>query len=561
MTDSSIRSTGGGAARVIGHGGDRAALQRRADSDLDRRQATLSHDGLNGRASSMPHHGTRPPRTGLPPLPPPAPVVVSGRTDSLDIHLGSMDRLDADALLATGERSDRFTEGPAIAAMRGMGPADIESGPPSPPAERSWRATVGAVFGQAADAVRHAASSVGQKIGHLGGVVGGELAGQASSFGLVMPRPRLAAAAAGHLIHQSVTVGVPTFLREMMAEAMVLSMRHMPPHHALALQISMGVVNVGAQVMRRTREARNPDAAARGFHAMTPEQWNGLSDAQKTEKRRQQVAHSRMVTNLQIMASLTHITVGVMAARSETPDTEKAVKLFVTDFKSMVYAGMRDSLQASFSMVGTAGPTAGGVSGTHMTASAEFYALANVGGNYAFTYLPGLTPHAKAADDVLRGTSTAMSTGEAWMTKAAVAAVKAAINTAVEAADWFSVTQHEANQAGTVQRWDPKLKFLDPGSRDYGRLMDQTPARMTAIGAGNAIFTAVGFAMKDQPEWARVTTANLLEAAYEGLKYKTIGGTWQADGAVRAEPSAVRIEELDVEAGTDAGPSRRSETA
>jgi hypothetical protein len=116
-----------------------------------------------------------------------------------------------------------------------------------------------------------------------------------------------------------------------------------------------------------------------------------------------------------------------------------------------------------------------------------------------------------------------------------VSAVKASINTILEAADWFSVTRQEAMQAGTVQQFSPKLKLSD-----YGRLLDQTPARMVAIGGSNAMYNAITFAMKDQPPATQALVADVVVGALAGVQYKTIGGTWQANSAVRNEPAPQR---------------------
>jgi hypothetical protein len=505
------RTNLGGNLQLVPLGGNDPAV-RRAETDLDRRNPTLGHDALISRTSTMPHNSSLPPRSALP--------TKIGSEASLDAHIGSPSH-DGAVLLKGLERSDRFT----VNIDTGNGDNRAQSNHTPAPAGQSWRDTLGAVF-----------SKVGNGLGKVAVGTKDAVAGQLSALQLLNPGPRLSGAALGHLIHQAVSVGVPTFAREMMAEALILSMRHMPPTHAVGLQLGVSVVNVGAQAIRRMREARNPDAAARGFHAMSKEQWDQLPPADQSQLRKTQQLHSRMLTNLQVAASLTHLTLGIHAATSNEKGNETASKLFVKDFKTLVYSGMRDSLQASFQMVNTDKNTLG-VSGAHMTAAASFYALANAGGNYAFSHLPGMVPQAALADQVLRGQSDAMSTSQAWLTKAGVAGVKAAINTVVEAADWMSVTQQEANQAGAKQQWDPKLKILDPKSHDYGRLLDQTPGRVAVIDAGNAIFSALGVAMKNQPEWAQNAVANLTEAAYEGLKYKTVGGTWQADGAVRAQPN------------------------
>jgi hypothetical protein len=521
-------------------------LVGRSDTDLHRAQRRLEHAGLEARTHSMPHGGSRPPRSGLPPP----------RLNPAGGELANRTLLD------TAERSDRFRPTPSVAGSDVWSEVDLRSEgdlwseraehgssrdsehDAAPPAERSWRAVASSVLGRMGAAgqttvnwVNNRYQAASATVGHAAqaayGAVRDQAVQSAEAVGIMAPSGRLAGALAGHLVHQSVTVGVPTFLREMMAEAMVLSMRHMPPNHAVMLQTGMAVVSVGAQLLREAREKRNPDEAARGFHGLSPQQWNDLSDGAQATLRKQQRNHSRMVTLMQLTASGTHIAIGIAAAKAD--DAEKAGKLFVTDFKTMLYGGMRDSLQASFNMVGPQDDTFG-VNGSHMTSSALFYGGANIAANFAFSTLPGMVPGAALADDVLRGKSGAMSQGDAWGVKAEVALVKAAINTILEASDWFSVNQQEANQAGTVQRWDPKLKLLDPGPHDFGRVLDQTPARMTAIGASNAMYNAITFAMKDQPQAAQDLVANVVVGAFASVQYKTIGGTWQADSAVRKQP-------------------------
>jgi len=446
--------------------------------------------------------------------------------------------------------SDRATRGSELGASD-RHTVEIEGRAPA--LAHSWRATVASALGSLANSATAAAGAAGGSIGaalgqlaasagthasQAAGAVAGELRQQGEALGMVLPSKRVLGALAGHLVHQSAAVGVPTFLREMMAEALTLSVRHMPPDHALALQVVAGTASVGAQFLRRRQEARNPNEAARAFHALTPEQWNALPADRQAKLRRDQDLHSRMAMNIQVAASMTHIGIGAYAVRSQDKAlAEMPARLLVGDLKGMVYAAMRDSVQASFSMVGTAEATQGLI-GPHLTASAAAYSMTTVTGNYAFSYLPPLVPNASLATAVLRGESDQMSNREAWMTRAAVSAVKAAINTGVHTSDWSFMTQQEANQSGTVQRWDPKLKFLKPESRDYSRLLDNTPARITLIAGGSATSNAVDLAMRDMPGWASTAAVNLIGGAYEGLIYKTIGNTWQAQAAVRAAAAA-----------------------
>jgi len=440
--------------------------------------------------------------------------------------------------------SERATQGSDV-GISGRHTFDIEGHAPVVAARPSVASRLSSLASGATAAAGAAASAAGssissgfnklrQLVASGGTYAASELRQQGEALGMVLPSKRILGAVAGHLVHQSAAVGVPTFLREMMAEATLLSMRHMPPDHALALQVVSGTVSVSLQLMRRRLEARDPDAAARGFHAMSKEKWAALPPDRQAKLRREQDMHSRMALNIQVLASMTQIGVGAYAARSgDKALAEMPAKLFVQDFKSMVYSPMRETVQASFNMVGMDHDSYG-ISGAHLQAAAGIYSMTTVTGNYAFSYLPSLVPNASLATSVLRGESDLMSKREAWMTRAAVSAVKAAINTSVHTSDWITMTQQEANQHGTVQRWKPKLKFLDRASHDYSRLLDHTPGRITLIAGSNAMSNAVGLAMKDMPGWASTTALNLLSGAYEGLIYKTIGNTWQAQFEVRS---------------------------
>lgn len=464
---------------------------------------------------------------------------------TLDSGIGRSGRTRASSELG---RSDR-TVTPEMLAAR-------EDAEVRPPPGCSWRDTLTSAFGALANGASAAAGYAGDALGtaynraagamngaatragYVAVSAGDEIKKQGEALSLMLPYKRVLGAVGGHLVHQSAAVGLPTFLREMMVESMVLSMRHMPPHQALALQVLVGMANVGLQVLRRHQEARNPDEAARGFHAMTREQWDALPEREKDKLRTEQDKHSRMVFNIQVAASLTHIGIGTYAVVSKDKDlAEMPVKLFANDFKAMVYAGMRDSIQASFSMVNTPESTHGLI-GTHLTASAAAYSMTTAVGNYAFTFLPPLVPKGALATSVLQGDSHEMSRSEAWLTRAAVNTIKAAINTLVHTSDWSFMTQQEANQWGTTQHWEPKAKFLDREKHDYSRLLDNTPTRITLIAGSNAMSNLASLLMKDLSPEASTAVLNLMSGAYEGLIYKTIGNTWQAQAAVRAAASA-----------------------
>ncbi|WP_284412241.1 hypothetical protein [Acidovorax sp. SUPP3334] len=358
------------------------------------------------------------------------------------------------------------------------------------------------------------------------------------AVGSMLPSQRIMGAALGHGIHQAASVFVPTFVREMMAESMKVAFHTASPSMVLGMQLGVGLLNIGMAVMRERREARDPDAAARGFHAMTASQWAACSDDQKTTLRNTQKRMSRLVTLEQIAASMT--STGLSLHGTLTGNAVMAADALAVDIKTMAYSFARDFIQASFSMVGTEGETSGGVSGSHLNSASLFYGLANVVGNEAWSELPILGGDTAAARAVLLdGASSSGARSAAWGEIAGASAIKAAINWAVETADWTSVTQQEALQSDTVQQWNPRIT-----GTDYGRLLDQTPARITAITAGNAVFNILGNVNRAGTPGQQDFVSNTLAGMLAGLQYAAIGGSWQAEGAVRAARREAEAEVL-----------------
>ncbi|GKS89244.1 hypothetical protein [Acidovorax sp. SUPP2539] len=358
----------------------------------------------------------------------------------------------------------------------------------------------------------------------------------AQAIGGLLPSQRIMGAVLGHGVHQAASVFVPTFVREMMAESMKVAFRTAPPSMVLGMQVGVGLLNIGLALVRTQREGRDPDTAARGFHAMTLDQWNQCPDDQKEELRQTQQRMSRIVTLEQIGASLA--SVGLSLQGMLTGDVAMPADVLAGDIKTVAYSFARDFIQASFSMVGTEAETSGGVSGSHMNSSSLFYGLANVVGNNAWSELPVLGGDTSGARAVLldRASSSGARSG-AWQEIAGASAIKAAINWAVETADWISVTQQEARQSDTVQQLNPRLT-----GTDYSRLLDQTPARITAITGAGSVFNVLGHLTQGWEPGQQNLLSNSLAGILAGLTYMPIGGSWQAAGAVRAAARDVPAE-------------------
>ncbi|MFC3655653.1 hypothetical protein ACFOPN_08210 [Xanthomonas hyacinthi] len=337
-------------------------------------------------------------------------------------------------------------------------------------------------------------------------------------------------AAFGHLIHQFAAVGTTTFLREMGGEALLAALRKLPPEVLIPLHVATGSATMALHHLRQKREQRNPDAAARGFHNLSPAQWNGLSERQREEKKQEQRRYSDAVSTLALASVAGNIAMG--AAGPAVGHPEMSARLLASDIKIATYALARDAVQAMFRMVGTAARTNGGVSGAHTTAAGHFYSMANVvANNVGAVFVPAELDKARLA---FAGLAPMLSKADSIHTLLHSAAVKAAINTLLEAADWTNVTQEEANQAGTRQQWDPALK----GKReDFMRVLDQSIARTAAINSNVALSTALSLVaeMAELSLPAASLLSNTAAGVAAGMQYKIIAGTWQAEAAVRAE--------------------------
>ena len=452
------------------------------------------------------------------------------------------------------------TDFPSMRASVPQGQSDVPHGHETPAAPsgggRSLTASLHQAYGAAADlgskAVGLAASGLAAtKDGVVATVqVGGKALGAglrhaaqagtsaASGIGAVTVNPRLIGAAAGHFAHQATATGLPTFAREMMYEALYAALRQLPQHAIIGMQITTGVATLGLHRLRQFREQRNPEAAARGFHNLSAAQWEALPHEEKQAKMAEQRKFSDAVTTLATASVMTNV--ALSAAGPSLGQPNLGAQVLATDLKVMAYAAARDSIQASFQMVDTEGPTNGGVSGTHLHAAGEFYAKANFIANYSYGAVPAGLGDArtklaatfgdKDAQAALEKQESSLSMAQAMGTVAHSSLVKATINTLLETSDWIHVTQQEANEAGTRQHLKPALT-----GTDYGRVLDQSVTRTAVIDSNISLGNALGVvaAKLHAPAWLSGLLTNGVPAVAAGLSYGTIARTWQAESAVR----------------------------
>ncbi|WP_244160064.1 hypothetical protein [Paracidovorax cattleyae] len=406
-----------------------------------------------------------------------------------------------------------------------------EDGAAMPP-QQSWRQMATTALRHRATAVGHAVQSGGEAMGRTAlAPVSVARAGVSAAWSLGSQAFRLPKVALGHLTHQGIAVGMTTAVREVAAEALIAGLRHAPAGALLGIEIGMGVVNMSLQALRQVREKRNPDEAARGFHALSPEQWAGKTPKEKEQLRKEQRHYSDRVVSLQ-MASVM-VNVGFAAYGTAHGDNSFAVASIASEAKVIAYSLMRDGIQSKFGMI-KLDKESHGVSGSHLVGASLFYGGANLAAAYAWSALPplGLPAGVTTSNvrDVLRGVPVeGLSLPAVLGATAKMIGVKAAINTVLEASDWFSVTEQEAQQAGAKQLLAPHIK-----SNDFGRLQDHVAARIAIIDSSISVGELVGFLTKDMPPATSALLTNGALGAWAGVNYKSIAATWQADGAVRA---------------------------
>lgn len=382
-----------------------------------------------------------------------------------------------------------------------------------------------------------------------------ELSVTASS---VLPQVDLAAVGrtlstiAGHAIHQTAAVGIPTFAREMLAAGVMHALRSAPPAVAMGLQAAVGTANLGLQVMREMRERRNPAEAARAYHSLSPEQWAAKSPGEQARMIEHTTKVSRAITVGQVASSITNM--ALMASAFQEGHRADALRPLATELKVGLYTTMRDAIQASFSMVGYDGDQMHGLSGQAFGVAAAAYAGANVGASMLSDgMMASLVPGRAQAIDTLLGIAPApgvepMSSQHAWMAVMQGAAVSALGNVVGETTDWFHRThQHLGqNEVPPQQEWRPQIT-----GDDFGRVLDQGQARTALLNGINATLTAAGRLMADSdlPPAMQTFIGNAGLGALTLLTDSPITGIWQAEQAVRRPLPA----QPDVEAGTPTG--------
>lgn len=396
------------------------------------------------------------------------------------------------------------------------------------------------------------------------------------------PLPRAVGIAGAHLMQQAVSCGIPTFAREMAYIGLTMKLAE-NPGTAACLQAAMTAINVAGHAIRHRRMDRDPEAAARGFHGMSKAQWDATPTDQQTAMAERQQRASRWVTQMHAAAMV--VNTGAMIAGLARPDSEDA-RLFLatsaaSDVRNLIYAAMRETAQASFSVVGLSkGSNSSGVNDQRMSTSAFAYTVSQALGSYAAdAILSQARPDIRASGGIIRTAAAELASGPAlFKMAAAVAGVRAFANTLGEVQDAYLNKHHEASQAGGRQEFKPSLpgaaqyakkkaELLEtmqqpvgeagaptaqPANKakvstlqlarlrvqafrenvDISRLLDHSPTRMAWNGTAA---TAADLASLMVPSNLRTALSSFGVAMLFGASYKPVNQTYQAHSAVRSQ--------------------------
>lgn len=353
-----------------------------------------------------------------------------------------------------------------------------------------------------------------------------------------LPSGRATLAAAGQTLQQMVTCAGPTYLREVAFmhayAALADGMAKKNPKAALALQAVAALVSVTTQVyLRQPRLDRLGDdsnVAVRGHFALSAEQWQALPHARKDSLRQQMHRDSRNVTRNQVIAEGIYLTLGALGAARG--DGALSARVLASQVRNVVYAGARDTLQASLSMTATHGDTETyGVNEANMSLLSWAYGAMTLSAGFIQDTVSHnvLPPGQTLTSPALLGADKHPLHGDALASSIqSLAGTRAAFNTLAAILDNHLQKHFDTLQVGATQQWKPGLPL-----KDYGRLLDQSPARVAWASLASAINMAVGELMKGSMPVLSGFLGNAANAAAMGLAYRTMNQTFQAHASVR----------------------------
>ncbi|CAM3414478.1 hypothetical protein [Paracidovorax anthurii] len=367
-----------------------------------------------------------------------------------------------------------------------------------------------------------------------------------------LPSRAAAGAFAGHTLQQLLTCGIPTFSREY---AMLQIYRGIVnskfaqdnPFAIVGMQAVISTMAVVAHAkLRHARMDRDQAAAVKGHFGLTNDQWRDMPNNDRLKLLAVQQADSRRVTANQVMAEVGNLTMSTIAAAEGDPTV--AARVLATQIRNVIYAGMRELMQASIKFVNVEGPGTSGVNNANMSSMAAVYTLMTMGASTASDGVVSAVLNARSVG--LNGlqfqtVDSNNPVNDPQLHNAAlVALIRGLFNTSVEVIDAGLGKHYETKQVGAQQVWNSGNKLP---MTDHDRVFDHSVARFSwnqfagmANLAVQQIATASG--LRDKAPNLTSFLGVATTAAAFGLAYRNTNQTYQAHARVRsavANPPAI----------------------
>lgn len=359
-----------------------------------------------------------------------------------------------------------------------------------------------------------------------------------------LPSRAAVGAFTGHTVQQLLTCGIPTFSREY---AMLQIYRGIVnskfaqdnPFAVVGMQTAVSMAAVLAHAkLRHARMDRDPEAAVKGHFGLTNAQWDAMSPQDKARHKEIQQADSRRVTANQVIAETGNFIMGATAAAGGDPGV--SARVLATQVRNIIYAAMRELMQASLKFVDTRGPGTSGVNDANMSSMAAVYTLMTMGASTASDGVVGAVLNARSVG--LSGlqfqvADTNNPVNDPQLENAAlVSLVRGLFNTSVEVIDAGVGKHYETKQVGAQQVWNSGSKLP---MKDHDRILDHSVARFSwnqFAGMANLAVQQVARATglnRAAPALTSFLGVGTTAAAF-GLAYRNTNQTYQAHARVRS---------------------------
>lgn len=355
-----------------------------------------------------------------------------------------------------------------------------------------------------------------------------------------LPSGRATLAAVGQTLQQVANCGLPTLAAEVVFmhtySLLANSIAQKNPQAALGLQAVVSMASIASHVYvrhpRMDRLGADSTVAVRGHFGLSTQDWNAKSPAERDTLSHRQQQDSRNVTRNQVVAEVMYL--GIASLGTTRGDGALSARVIATQLRHFTYAVSRETLQASLSMTGIlGGKETSGVNEDNMATLGWIYSAMTLAMGFVQDSVnQGILPAGQtlsspdltdAHQQPLRGETLAKSI-------LLLAATRSGFNTLVSIMDGHVSRHLDAEQSGVSQSFQPSLPL-----KDYGRVLDQSLARMS----WSSLASAANMAMGELVARDRVSPmlasflGNGATAAAMGLAYRTINQTFQAHAAVR----------------------------